>query len=340
MRGFGLNGCRPLWRAVAAVSLAAALIPGVAGCSQPVPHVSGASASEPVPVLTEKQEQAIRTRILDTLVKADEARDPAGLDAYLESPALDVRTSQLTVSKATGAIDPHSVIPSDISQTVIPTDSGWPRSVFTITTTTDDQQTQRLMVLDQQTPRSNYKLWGLVRLFQGAQLPAFEIPTIGSSMGSADDSGLVCTPQEAVTRYADVLQNGSNSQYADQFADDQLRQDLATLTQNVQQGIEANAGTQEQTFTPTDQIRVMRAADGGDLVVARIDSEWTRAAGEGRESLPASETEQALFGDGTATSTMKVTYVNVVALFVPQKDSGDKIQAVGAERQAVKVEAL
>ena len=51
----------------------------------------------------------------------------------------------------------------------------------------------------------------------------------------------------------------------------------------------------------------------------------------------------ALFGDGKATSTMKVTYVNVIALYVPPAGgTGDaaKITAVGAERYAVKVEAL
>jgi hypothetical protein len=37
---------------------------------------------------------------------------------------------------------------------------------------------------------------------------------------------------------------------------------------------------------------------------------------------------------------MKVTYVNVVAMYVPPAGSHQKITAVGAERQPVKVEAL
>ncbi len=105
--------------------------------------------------------------------------------------------------------------------------------------------------------------------------------------------------------------------------------------------MERNNGTQTQTFTVVpDAIKIMRSSDGGDLVVAQINSEWTRAAGDGRESLPASDEEQALFGDGTATSTMKVTYVNIVALYVPPEDSGEQITAVGAERKPIKVEAI
>ena len=37
---------------------------------------------------------------------------------------------------------------------------------------------------------------------------------------------------------------------------------------------------------------------------------------------------------------MKTSYVNVIALYVPLANSGQKITAVGSERQPVKVEAL
>ena len=69
-------------------------------------------------------------------------------------------------------------------------------------------------------------------------------------------------------------------------------------------------------------------------------AESGRSAGSGRESQPASDAEKALFGDGQATSTMKTTYVNVVALYVPPANSDAKITAVGSERQPVRVEAL
>lgn len=325
---------------ITAAALTVAMLPALAACSETVPKVTATTSATDAPVLTEAQEQNLRGKILDVLKKADDAKDANALAERVEGPELEVRSSQLTIAQATGNLDPHATIPDKISQTVIPTDSNWPRSVFTITTTTDDQQSQRLLVFNQDSARSNYKLWGLVRLFQGAQLPAFEVPKLGSKMGDADDSGLVSTPADAVAHYADVLQNGGNSKYAGDFNDDQLRNDLASLTATVQKGIEANAGTQSQTFTvQPDQIKIMRAARGGDLVVAQINSEWTRTAGEGRESLPASDAEKALFGGGTATSSMKVTYVNVVALFIPTSDSGEKIQAVGAERQPIKVEA-
>ena len=327
-----------LMAAVAALGLTL----GLGACEGRIPEPQAAPADvDQIPDLTEEQESKIRASILETLDQSTQNMSGDGLPARVNGPMLDVRNSAITVGKATGGLDKTNTIPSDMMQTVIPVDSGWPRTVYTITTTTEDQQSQRLLVFTQDSPRQNYKLWGVARLFAGAQLPRFTVPEIGTQMGLPNDTGLVATPQEAVERYADVLQNGANSEFADQFADDSLRQTIASVAQTVQEGMERNNGTQTQTFTVVpDAIKIMRSSDGGDLVVAQINSEWTRAAGDGRESLPASDEEQALFGDGTATSTMKVTYVNIVALYVPPEDSGEQITAVGAERKPIKVEAI
>lgn len=325
-----------------AMLAAVASLGTLTACEGPLPTVaSQSSSSSKTPDLTVDQEAKIRASILDTLNKANDAKDASGLSGRVTGPALAVRTAELTIAQKTGNLDKKTNIPNDIEQTVIPTDNGWPRTLLSITTTTSDQQTQRLLVMEQTSAHQNYRLWGVARLFSGAQLPKFAVPKIGTQMGKADDSGLVATPADAVAQYADVLTKGTDSEYASKFADDSFRTDLATIAAKVQQGMEANKGTQSQTFAAEpDAIKIMRSSDGGDLVIAQINSEWTRQAGEGRESLPANDAEKALFGDGQATSNMKVTYVNVVALYVPAASSGAQIQAVGAERQAVKVEAF
>ncbi|MBT1163997.1 hypothetical protein [Bifidobacterium felsineum] len=330
------------WKKIGvAMAASVALVLPLAACEGQLPTPTAATSSKAAPDLTEAQEKKIRTKILDTLAKADEARSADGYKAVMGGPQLEIRTSQVTIAQKSGSMNKYATIPKDIAQVVIPTDDGWPRSVFTITTTTEDQQSQRLLVLDQNSARENYKLVAMARLFDGVSMPKFEVPTSGSQMGTAKDEGLVVTPTEALTQYADVLQNGSNSKYASTFADDMLRQRIATLTSTVQEGIARNNGTQSQTFTAVpDQMWIMRTADGGDLVVGRIDSVWTRQAGDGRESQPASDDEKILYNSDQYTSTMKVTYVNVVALYVPQSGDGAQVTAVGADRQPVKVEAL
>ena len=81
-------------------------------------------------------------------------------------PQLDIRISQTTINQRGGGMSEYATIPKDIAQTVIPTDDGWPRSVFTITTTTEDQQSKRLLVFDQESAQQNYKLMAMARLFE------------------------------------------------------------------------------------------------------------------------------------------------------------------------------
>lgn len=327
-------------QAIIAAMLALGMAVGMCGCEGQLPTPK-ATTRQDAPNLSAKQEQKVRTRILKTLDQCNQNRDTDTLPTILEGPELDIRTSELNVAKDTGNLDRKTTIPTDLAQAVISTDAGWPRSVFSITSTTKDQQSKRLLVFRQDSARQNYKLWGVARLFSGVKMPSFEISKTGSAQGTPTDTGLVMTPKAAVDAYADLLQNGANSKYASKFADDDLRSKLADLTAQVQKAMELNEGTQQQTFEPVNgAISVMRSADGGDLVVAQINSEWTRSAGAGRESQPASDAEKALFGNGKATSTMKTSYVNVIALYVPPANSGQKITAVGSERQPVKVEAL
>lgn len=268
---------------IAAAVLALGMVVGMCGCEGQLPQPK-ATQHQDAPNLTAKQEKTIRTNILKTLDQCNNDRNIDALGSILEGPELEIRTSELHVAQVTGNLDRKTAIPTDLAQAVISTDSGWPRSVFSITSTTDDQQSKRLLVFRQDSARQNYKLWGVARLFSGVKMPSFEISKTGSAQGTEKDTGLVMTPKDAVAAYADVLQNGASSQYAQKFADDDLRAKLADLTGQVQKAMELNEGSQQQVFTPVDgAVSVMRSADGGDLVVARINSEWTRSAGSGRE---------------------------------------------------------
>ena len=80
---------------------------------------------------------------------------------------LEIRTAQLNIAQYTQQdVTPLATIPSDVTQVVIPTDNAWPRYIFTVTTTTEDQQAKRLLVMRQESARQNYKLWAVARLLE------------------------------------------------------------------------------------------------------------------------------------------------------------------------------
>ena len=327
-----------------AATMVCALTFGLAGCEGQVPQTVAPSVKDNEIIdVTVAQEKQIRGKILDVLNQANEAKSADGLAARVSGSQLEIRTAQLNIAQYTQQdVTPLATIPSDVTQVVIPTDNAWPRYIFTVTTTTEDQQAKRLLVMRQESARQNYNLWAVARLREDVSLPGFAPAKQGNVMGDANDSNLVMTPKQAVQRYADVLQNNTNSKYAGSFEDDQFRQSLVKQQEESQKGVTQNKGTQQEVFAPVvDQIAVMRSPRGGDLVVAQINSEWTRSMSEGRESLPGSPNEDALFKmtNQKATSSLKATYVNVVAIFVPLAGSDQKVTVVAGDRQAVKVEA-
>ncbi len=312
-----------------AATMVCALTLGLAGCEGQVPQTVAPSVKDNEIIdVTVAQEKQIRGKILDVLNQANEAKSADGLAARVSGSQLEIRTAQLNIAQYTQQdVTPLATIPSDVTQVVIPT---------------EDQQAKRLLVMRQESARQNYKLWAVARLLEDVSLPGFAPAKQGNVMGDANDSNLVMTPKQAVQRYADVLQNNTNSKYAGSFEDDQFRQSLVKQQEESQKGVTQNKGTQQEVFAPVvDQIAVMRSPRGGDLVVAQINSEWTRSMSEGRESLPGSPNEDALFKmtNQKATSSLKATYVNVVAIFVPLAGSDQKVTVVAGDRQAVKVEA-
>lgn len=172
------------WNKLCVSALACmALVVPLTACEGQLPTPAADTSTKVAPDLTEAQEKKIRLKILKTIDEADQAKNPDGYATVMGGPQLDIRISQTTINQRGGGMSEYATIPKDIAQTVIPTDDGWPRSVFTITTTTEDQQSKRLLVFDQESAQQNYKLMAMARLFEGAKLPKFEIPTIGSADG-------------------------------------------------------------------------------------------------------------------------------------------------------------
>ena len=183
------------WNKLCVSALACmALVVPLTACEGQLPTPAADTSTKVAPDLTEAQEKKIRLKILKTIDEADQAKNPDGYATVMGGPQLDIRISQTTINQRGGGMSEYATIPKDIAQTVIPTDDGWPRSVFTITTTTEDQQSKRLLVFDQESAQQNYKLMAMARLFEGAKLPKFEIPTIGSQMGTAKDEKLPLPP--------------------------------------------------------------------------------------------------------------------------------------------------
>ncbi|MDR2748756.1 MAG: hypothetical protein LBB10_02545 [Bifidobacteriaceae bacterium] len=313
----------------------------ITSCSGGVPPINQ-ETSELTPDLSVDRQQSIFSDILDVIQYADNHNNTQYLKKRLYGPEYEIRSAQIVQKRNNNKLSDNAEIPSMTDQIIISNSHGWPRVSGIITKPTADMQSQRLLFITQTTARDNYKLWGLARIFSNTTLPKFNSALDGSQTILPDDETLIKSPIETVKEYANLLQNGQNSKSASQFPSDPFQEQLTTITQTVQQGVSQNGGSQSQEFKPdTANIQGIRTSDGGALIMAQIDSFWKREAGGGRISKPASDEEEALFGNSTATQSILAHYVNVIAIYIPVKnDTNQSIQIIGAERMPVEVKAI
>ncbi|WP_245605894.1 hypothetical protein [Promicromonospora kroppenstedtii] len=317
--------------AVVATVLATGLL---AGCAEELP-VPKPEAPVAAAVVTQSQERKILDKVSGVVEGVTKSKEADSLGERLSGPALTIRETQLKVAGARKDDEPLTDLNMEMQQVILPSDQEWPRSSFAITVQPKDLTTPVLMAFDQAEAREQYKLWGWVRLLPGVTMPQFAEADLGSAAVAADDESLKETPETVIKQYASVLTVDKDSKYAGNFADDDLRQFFRDYGKLQVDAInkEDCKGAFEVAYEPTkDPVKSVRTADGGALVMAAmISKETITAREEGCEIGPPTKTTQALWGDEDVTNVVEVNYQDMVAMYVPPKDSEDQISLVGYE---------
>jgi hypothetical protein len=317
--------------AVVATVLATGLL---AGCAEELPTPKP-EAPVAAAVVTQSQERKILDKVAGVVEEVSKVGQAGALEERLTGPALSIRETQLKVAAARKDTEPLTDLTMEMQQVILPSDQEWPRSSFAITVQPKDLTTPVLMSFEQSTARDQYKLWGWVRLLPGVTMPQFAEADLGSPAVPADDKSLKVSPETAIAQYASVLTVDERSKYADNFADDDLRQffrDYGKLQVDAINKEECK-GAFEVAYEPTkDPVKAVRTADGGALVMAAmISKETITAREEGCEIGPPTKTTQALWGDAGVTNVVEVNYEDMVAMYLPPEGSDDQISLVGYE---------
>lgn len=327
-------GARSSARRRTVAGLVAGAVTAVLGGCTVEPPTPAPEAPVVAAVVSLRQEQ----RILDSVSAALQEAGDAPLASRLAGPALTVREAELEIAAVHG-----DQVLTDLSlrpqQVVLPSEQGWPRSSFVITTLPEDRTTPVLAALEQASPRDQYKLWAYVRLLSGVTMPRFAEAELGSPAVSADDASLLVAPGAVAEQYASVLTAGDRSEHAASFAaDDYLREYLRDSGRDQIAAIhaedpEAEAGF-EVAFEPADHpAQAVRTVDGGAMVLVALRSQETLSAEERWQLRPRSESSAAaLWTGGDGTDVLRTAYHDTVALYVPPAGSEAKVALVGFHR--------
>lgn len=264
-----------------AYPLVAGVIFGLGACATPVeppPVVEGAgvvTAAAPNPVVTEQQFANIMARVAKQILAADGELSVNVLDPRVTEPTLSARRVAYLTTRTDSEAGALLPIPATPVRLVVPQQTtAWPRSVFGIIQDEQDLESPSLgVVLRQEDPRSNYKLTYAVVLNPQVQLPDLPSVSLGAPKLGPDSKLTRISPTELLLHYSDVVNNGGESPFAEEFA-------LSADTLYSQMGPEAMALRQESfgetvgvtwsTSTTDREIVAFSTANGGAIVLGTL----------------------------------------------------------------------
>lgn len=334
------------------ITLVGALV--LTGCSadfwpgsKPGAEPSSSASAAPVdqagdpPAATVNQVERIITKISETTAQADAAKDATLLATRFQGAALELRLANYAITTADPSIAALAAIPAGPVKVTLPqrTDT-WPRTVFAVIQDDTDSTIPPLaLFLEQEDPRSNYKVAYAMTLEPSAVLPKVAPAAIGASQ-LADDSGVLkLTPDEVALGYADILEKDVDSDaYLDFEADgDSLRENVGvTYKATVKSGLPSTATvTFGHALGGADAIS-LATNDAGALVAVNVNETTAVTPVEAGAAVNPTGQVKALSGLAISTKGVIATYGDQLLFYVPPAGSDAKIILLGYTQGLIK----
>src|SRR5690625_654107 len=303
----------------------------LAGCAGELPQPEPEpAATAPQPVLDEDRIERILQDVQETIETADASLDAELLTDRVSGPALAMRAAEYRLSAASGAERPPTPLTTSSQVEVVAATDEWPRSLYVVSHVPDDANLPLLLVLTQDSPRNQYKLWYWTTLLPGAETPSTAHPQAGSPQLAADAEGLRTTPEQTVAAYAELLAD-PDGENAALFAEDPFRTGYAEMIAALRSTVEVAGEVEEAYGVREGTVSAMETAEGGAVVVGVVDGRLRlRRTVEG-STLEAGGDIGLLMGERPRIEdTAQAHYLIPVAFHVPPADSEDQIAVLGA----------
>ena len=308
--------------------------PGTATGPSASPTAVPEGAEVPPPAATVRQIQRIVADISATTAKADAAKDAKLLGTRFQGAALELRVANYAITTADAAQPALAAIPAGPVKVTLPqqTDT-WPRTVFAVIQDDQDSTTPPLaLFLEQEDPRSNYKVSYAVTLEPSAVLPKVAPAALGTSRLADDSPVLRLSPEELALGYADILEKDVDSDaYLDFEADgDSLRSSVGvTYKATVRAGLPSTATVAfTHALGAADPI-AFATNDAGAIIAVNLNEITTVTPVEAGAAVNPSGQVKALSGLAISTKGVVATYGDQLLFYVPPSNSDAKIVLLG-----------
>ncbi len=325
----------------AAGVVAAAVVAGTgvaAGATSPAPSPDSSAAPQDQsgsPVLLDAQFRRILEQVSSSADAGDAAKDAKKLAGRVGGTELEVRTQNYKIRSRVGSYEARMPVRSTkLLTTVVTSNRDWPRSVLAVTQG-DGNVVPQLLTLVQSSPRENYKLVETNPLQPGTTFPTINRDGT-ETLAATDKTGLLYSGEEAMSGLADRL-TSADSPFKDKLVEGKsspyIADTLSYQAEVVKAGENGNFSFTHKVV-PESTI-VFRTADGGALVLGRINFGFEGTPKAAGDKLSIGDDAAALAGGKETTTGMVLSFAESMAVYVPPAGSTDPMKLVAATRGLV-----
>jgi len=264
-----------------ALPLAGGLVLGLGACATEVAPIeevvlkAAPAVQAPNPAVTEFQFSTIMSRVAAQIRAADGELSDSLLVPRVANPTFSARRVSYIVTRSDSQSSSLLAIPAGPVRLVVPQQTtGWPRSVFAVIQDEQDLESPSLgVIIRQEDPRSNYKLTYAVVLNPQVQLPDLPSANVGAPKLNPDSKLIRLAPSELLAHYADVVNNGEESPFSEEFAlaidalYGQIGPDALALRQ---ESFGQNVRIEWNTTVTDREVVAFSSADGGAIVLGTL----------------------------------------------------------------------
>jgi hypothetical protein len=320
--------------AVAAGAGTAAHAASPAPSSDPA-STAPAAARAGSPVLLDAQFRRVLEQVSSAADAGDAAKDAAKLAERVGGTELEVRTQNYKIRSQVGSYEARMPVRSTkLLTTVVTKDREWPRSVLAVTQG-DGNVVPQLLTLVQASPRENYKLVETNPLQPGTTFPTINRDGT-ETVAAGDKTGLLYSGEEAMSGLADRL-TSADSAFKDKLVEGEsspyIADTLSYQSEVVKAGENGNFSFTHKVV-PESTV-VFRTADGGALVLGRINFGFEGTPKAAGDKLTIGDDAAALAGGKETTTGMVLSFAESTAVYVPPAGSSDPMKLVAATRGLV-----
>lgn len=296
---------------------------------------STGSATGAAPVLLDAQFRRILEQVSSATDAGDAAKDAGKLDPRVGGTELEVRSQNYKIRSQVGSYEARMPVRSTkLLTTVVTSGRDWPRSVMAVTQG-EGNVVPQLLTLVQPAPRENYKLVETTPLQPGTTFPS--IARGGTeTLAAGDKSGLLYSGEEALAGLADRLTTADSS-FKDKLVEGESSPYIAdTLSYQAEVAESGENGIFSFTHKVVPESTVVfRTADGGALVMGRLDFGFDGTPKASGDKLTIGDDAAALAGGKETTTGMVLSFAESMAVYVPPAGSTDPMKLVAATRGLV-----